>query len=225
MKLAKIRSARLANLSATLILVACHHNSSKLSHKLGEVTWSSESFQWARISKEEFLREQIIRGGTVKELSTPASIGIELNRMALAIDKKAREVYPSQLLNTPPPGVIVVDDDGVFAEAVSASVCVESASKKAGVQGEVPYLRIDPSGWLSEESPKFQCPKTSAQLSDLDQLIRTFNQNVDPTCMVQVAAGVLTIPKTCDAEDFNAKKIVYEASAPFIKITAGLVKK
>lgn len=226
MKLTKIRSARLASFSVTLILFACNHSSSKLSHKLGELTWSPDSFQWAGISKEDFLREQLIRrGGSVKELSSPASVSAELNRIALAIDKKAREIYPNQLLNTPTPEVIVVDDDGVFAEALSASICVDSGSKKEGARTEVPYLRIDPSGWLSEENPKFVCPKTSAQLSDLSALIRTFNQNVDPSCMVQDVAGVLSIPKTCEAVDFNAKKIVYEASAPFIKITAGLVKK
>ncbi len=226
MKRAKIRSIFLASLSVTLFSVACNHSSSKLSHKLGDLTWSTDSFQWAGISKEDFLREQLARrGGFVKELSSPASVSAELNRIALTIDKKARETYPNQLLNTPPPEVIVVDDDGVFAEAVSASICVDSASKKEGATTEVPFLRIDPSGWLSEENPKFVCPKVSARLSDLSPLIRAFNQNVDPSCMVQEVAGVLSISKTCESVDFNSKKIVYETSAPFIKITAGLVKK
>ena len=226
MKLAKLRSAPFAIHGFAFVLCACHHNSSKLSHKLGELTWAPDSFQWASLSKEDFLREQMFRrGGSVKELLSPSSVSLELNRILVAIDKKAREVYPSQLVNTPVPAVIVVDDDAVFAEALSGSVCLNTASIKEGASGDVPYLRLDPSGWLSEEDPKFVCPKTSLELSDISPLIGLYNKNADPSCIIQNVGGVLKIPQSCDAVGFNSKKIVYEASAPFLKITAGLVKK
>jgi Zn-dependent protease with chaperone function len=209
-----------------LFLLSCNHSSSRLTHKLDELTWSSESFQWARISKDEWLKEQDFRrSGPVNEILNPPSVSQELNRILKTIDQKARELYPSQLINTPTPQVLVINDEGVFAEALSASVCVHAESQKEGATQKVAYLRFDASGWLSEEDPKFECPKSAVQLSDLAPLISSFNKNVDPSCRVENVGGVLKIPKTCDSVEFNSEKIVYEAAAPVIKITAGLVKK